>query len=527
MRLSRLHAGLLALLAATAPLASVAAQDAGLGSIDFPTSASPAAAPHFERGVLALHNFWMREARSAFRAAQQAEPAFALAYWGEALTYAHPLWITPDRPAALATLARLAPDSSGRLARARDARERAYLRAVERLFAADDPESGKRAYVLAMADLVAAYPEDDEAAALYAHALHTMLPMPRHAQPEWREVVALLERVFRRNPMHPGAAHYLIHVYDDPELASRGLQAALAYSAIAPASPHALHMPSHIFVQLGRWDDVIAANEAAFAASDAWVRGQGLPLERRDYHALSWLAYGYLQAGRWSRVEALLAELEAVQRETSSSLIQSHLDEMRARYVVETRRCSELPLPPRNPPSAPLGDGNALFAAGFCAAMRADSATVREARLRLDSLSTLEQGSMWGSVTGIMSRELGATLLYRQGQREEAIRQLEALAREEARLGIPSGPPEVLAPVRELLGELLLETGRSDAAAAEFRRALERTPQRTRALLGLARAERGRGADASAEERLARLRAVLHQADPDVLLQLTGWGPRQ
>jgi len=268
------------------------AQEPRLGTIDFPTSAGPAAEAVFVRGVLYLHSFEYASAAEAFRAAQALEPGFALAYWGEAMTYNHPVWNQQDRAAALAALGRLGPTPEARQARAPTGRERGYLAAVERLYG---PEEGKARrdtlYSEAMATLAAAYPDDAEAQAFYALSLLGLSQGDR-VVPTYMRAGAIALALLAQYPDHPGAAHYTIHSFDDPDHAPLGLPAARAYSRIAPGAPHAQHMTTHIFLALGMWNEVVSQNIIAAGPDSAkWTPG----------HYTQWLQYGLLQLGHAAR----------------------------------------------------------------------------------------------------------------------------------------------------------------------------------------------------------------------------------
>jgi tetratricopeptide (TPR) repeat protein len=304
-----------------------------VGKIEFPNSGSSSAQPYFLRGVALLHTFSYDRARTAFQKAERIDPNFALAYWGEALSDRWPQGLSEDTVAALAALNRLAPTTAARAAKAHTARERAYLAAVETLFGMNTlpgdsqiaGNSGLRLridsaritrYTEMMRALHDAYPDDDEAAAFYAHALMNRRNL------EWKDpdqffrtsiaMAAAVEGVFARNPKHPGAAHFLIHAYDDARLAPLGVRAARAFAAIAPAEAHAQHMPSHIFIRYGQWDDVVSSNERAWAISrkDAGT-GSDAPLEY-DWHNASFLQYGYLQQGRWHEAKRLADSANAL-----------------------------------------------------------------------------------------------------------------------------------------------------------------------------------------------------------------------
>ena len=243
-----------------------------LGTVDFPNSGAAAAQEPFLRGIAFLHSFEYTDAAEAFREAQQADPGFALAFWGEALTNTQLLWGVDDPDAAREALGRLAPSPESRLALAGTEFERDLGAAVEAFFANDETTARARAFADSLRALAARDPHP-EAAAFASLAIQMALAEGAYPEAEGvslrEEAIALADRVFRANPDHPGAAHYLIHAYDDPELAPRGLEAARAYASIAPDAEHALHMPSHIFLQVGLWDDTAASNERAWAASRA------------------------------------------------------------------------------------------------------------------------------------------------------------------------------------------------------------------------------------------------------------------
>ena len=278
-------------------------QGGALGRVDFPTSGSPAAQAHFLRGVAALHSFWYEEALEEFRAATAADPSFAMGYWGEAMAHNHPLWAEQDTEAARLALAKIKDES--RLT----PRERAFISAARLLYGDGDKAARDSAYARAMEKVARDFPEDLEAASFYALSLlGTVRPGERGFARQARAGAVALE-VFQKNPHHPGAAHYIIHAFDDPEHAVLALPAARRYAEIAPEAHHARHMPSHIFIQLGMWPEAAASNESAWAASETWVRRKNLSADLRDYHSLHWLTYVYLQQGRYKEAEGQLAVL--------------------------------------------------------------------------------------------------------------------------------------------------------------------------------------------------------------------------
>src|SRR5262249_27211891 len=272
-----------------------------------------------------------------FREAQKIEPGFAMAYWGEAMTFNHPLWMEQDRDAALAALKKLAPTSEVRLVKAPTDREKGYLSPLELLYGDGDKPSRDRDYAEAMRRLHEKYPQDLDAASFYALALLGTTEGKRDYA-TYMKAAAIAEEVFAKNPLHPGAVHYLIHCYDDPVHAPLGMRVARVYAKIAPAAGHALHMPSHIFFASGMWEEAAASNEAAWKASVDRANRKKLGPDNHSYHALFWLEYANLELGRYAEARRDLALMEKDAAASKSTTARSHLAMMRAAYLVETRR---------------------------------------------------------------------------------------------------------------------------------------------------------------------------------------------
>lgn len=482
------HIRWLALLLAWCAAAALA-RPLELGEVDFPTSArSPQAQAHFARGVAALHSFWYPKAREEFRAATRIEPRFAMGYWGEAMTHDHPVWgDKPDTAAARAALAKI--DDSFSVSE----RERAYIDAARLLYS-----DGNKAYAQAMAKLHERYPQDMEAALFYALAL---LGLGNDKQRLRGGEIAL--RVFEERPRHPGAAHYVIHAYDDPQHAPIALPAARRYASIAPDAPHALHMPAHIFLQLGMWREAAESNERAWAAS-----------EKRDLHSLHWLGYIYLQQGRYGEAERLLDAMREVKRNDPYATYTAAL--IAATYLIETeqwQRADEL-----------LGKGNtvaqspAIFARGLAAAMTG-SPQAQEAIETLRSLKPLPGAEKAPYVADIIAAariqaDLVAAAAAAEDKRyPEALERVrEAIAAAE-RTPTPPGPPVLVKPPRELRAEILLQAGRPEAAAQNYAVVLARHKDRARALLGAARAAAAEGRPEEASDLYARLARQWQRAD--------------
>ena len=510
---------ILALIAAH--LHPAAAQEPQLGKINFPTSGPAAAQDHFVRGVLYLHSFEYRSARDEFRTAQELAPGFAMAYWGEAMTRNHPVWNERARGEARAALVRLARTPEERLALAPTERERMYLQAVETLYA-DGPKAQRdTAYMYAMRDLTLRFPEDLEAQAFYALSLLGLNQGVRDFS-SYMKAAAVAEEVFRVNPQHPGGAHYIIHSFDDPIHAPLGLRAAWAYSAIAPAAPHAQHMTSHIFLALGMWDQVVERNETAVALTS---RGPG--------HYTQWLDYGLLQQGRYrDAVDALVVAWSNMPDDPPPAR-RAYLANMRAHYLIDSQRWDdqvrdwEIDLHDASPAARAID----VFALGYSALKLGRRETAGHALRQLAELETEAGGAGNSTATpnaralpGILRLELEALLKLDAGQTEPALLAGRKAVALEDKLPLEFGPPDIVKPTHELLGEMLLGQGRPTEARREFQAALQLAPRRARSLLGLVlAAERSHDVVTAARAR-AQLELVWHAADDDVRAALNAPG---
>jgi tetratricopeptide (TPR) repeat protein len=472
-----------------------------LGTIDFPNSGHAAAQAEFARGVLLLHSFEYGPAAEAFRATQRKDPGFALAYWGEALSCTHPIWNQQDLPAARAVLARLGPDPAARAARAGSHRERMYLEAVEALYGEGSKPARDTLYARAMDRLVAAHPEDDEARAFRALALMGLSQGVRDLPAYVRAGAEALE-LFGRHPDHPGAAHYVIHAFDDPTHAPIALPAARAYSRIAPGAAHAQHMTTHIFLALGMWDEVVSQNVlAAGPDSGRWRPG----------HYTYWLGHGLLQQGRFDEARRHLVRVRNQLGPGGPDGARGYLLAMLADYVVNAERwdAPELGWEVPAPAGWAAARAAALFAAGEAARRRGDRPAAETA---LTALRALNRGSgpgadaaLAGAQVGVIGDELAGLLLVDAGRADEGIALIRAAAGRNESLPVEFGPPSVVKPPWELLGEQLLLAGRAGEAQAAYTRGLEIHPGRFRSLHGLARAAAANGDSAVARRAMALL----------------------
>lgn len=475
-----------------------------VGTVDFPSSATPAAQEEFVRGVAILHSFGFKDAIDAFQKAQALEPDFALAYWGEAMAHNGNPLVTPteqDLPAARKALSKLGRTREERAAKTKTEREKMWMEAVETLYGDGEKDARDWAYADVMETIVARYPEDVEARAFYALAL---LGTVRRAGNDFRQqmkAAAVAEDLFREHPTHPGAAHYIIHAFDDPLHAPLALYAADRFAEIAPDVEHALHMPSHIYVQLGLWDKTVMSNRRAYDASVAWVRSKGLSDTQRDFHALAWMEYGYLQRGELSKAKECIEEIRPLaEREVTTDRIKATLSNMRARYMLETGDWDAYPIPVDELLKGRYaGDLYLLLAAGFKAVNQGDLKTAETIERRLAELEGQETAGLksyfQGQVTledlkvstTVAQRELAALIRLVKGEHQEAVRLMEEAMAKEKGMHPAYGPPEPIVPPFELYGYVLLESGRADEALTVFEEMLVRMPNRALAILGAAR----------------------------------------
>ena len=503
----------------------VTAQDHGhahpapdsVGTVHFATSCRPEAAPQFDRAVALLHSFEFRAAIDGFGQVLAADSSCAMAYWGVALSR----WSNPmsagNRAAPALAEGRRAADAAARLAPGASERERGYVAAVARLYADYehvDQRTRVADYERAMAALAERYPDDTEAQIFHAIALVAVAPPTDKSYANQRRAGAILERLWAAQPNHPGLAHYIIHSYDVPALAPMAAEAARRYAAIAPAAAHALHMPSHTFTRLGRWQESIDANtRSAQAATRTAAIAEVL-------HASDYLEYAYLQMRRDSAARSVVDGLPALAARFDPAAVTGAapgsagvfaLAAIPARYALERRAWPEAASLAPRASAYPYADAMTWFARGLGAA---HLGRLPEARAAVDSLAVMHarlgmQGeAYWAEQVAIQRLGVQAWLDFAEGRRADALAHMgEAAAREDAteKNAVTPGP---LAPARELLGDLLMELGRPADALAEYRRTLAGEPRRFRALEGARRAASAAGDAAAAARYAAELAAL-------------------
>jgi hypothetical protein len=522
------------LFTASALALASAGQDSGhshgprLGKVSFEATCNADAGVLLQRGLGWLHSFEYEQAARSFAEAATADPSCGIAHWGVAMSYYHPLWAPPSAAELEKGRAAIA---NARQAGARSERERAYIAAIETFYRDSDRLDHKTrvlAYSAAMEQLHKRYPQDREAAVFYALSLIAAGTMDKDPGFEREKTAgAILNEVLALEPDHPGVAHYLIHSFDYPPLAELALPAARRYASIAPDSPHAQHMPSHIFVRLGLWDEAIKSNIASEAASRAYARANGLADSSSErLHAMDYLAYAYLQTGQDRAADQVVADLNAINRADPPILSVAYAaTAIPARLLLERRlwrEAASLDLRENVRGLAPLADfkwaeAHIYFARAVGAARGGNAAAAREEVAKLKEIEqslTISPGSYdWRTQVSIERQIAEAWLAHASGRQEESVRLMRAAADLDDVTEKHPVTPGAILPAREQLGELLLELGRPAEALTEYESSLKRAPRRLAGLYGAARAAKLVGNQAKAQSLYAAMVELTKNGD--------------
>ncbi|MFZ3376191.1 MAG: hypothetical protein WA183_11620 [Chthoniobacterales bacterium] len=489
-----------------------------LGKVNFPVSCDEGLQLQFNRAVAMLHSFWYEKANEEFAAMAQKDPACAMAYWGIAMTLYHPIWEAPG-PAALKQGSEAV--AKAKLAAPKTERERDYISAIETFYKDSDKldhYTRALAYEKAMEQLHARYPDDREAAIFYALALQGSASPGDKTYSNHKKAGAILERILPDQPDHPGVAHYIIHAYDFPPLAARALHAARSYAKIAPDSPHALHMPSHIFTRLGLWQESIESNLASEAAALKY-NAPGNVLHAQDY-----LVYAYLQEAQDRAAKKVIDTAPPPVKDDPQYFNALYATgTMSPRYAVERHRWAEaaaLTVPPNTFPGGRYAwaEANIHFARALGASHTGDIDSARKEVQQLGSLrDTLVQSNekYWADQVDIQREIATAWLTLAEGKHEEALRQMHHAADHEDSTDKHPVTPGMILPARELLGEMLLELKQPAQAFVEFEGTLRTAPNRYNALSGAARAAKLSGNNEKAKSYYTKLLGICDHADGD------------
>ena len=520
-------AAMAALVTAGSGLAQTAStQGEKLGQVRFPTSCSTAVQPQFDRAVALLHSFWFGEAIKGFQAVAQADPSCGIAHWGAAVT-----WL--GNPLGGPPVARGLQEGSAAVARAKAAggktqREQDYIAAIEAFYKDHDKVDHRTravAYEKAMEALAQRYPQDREASIFYALALNITLNPADKTYANQLKAAGILEKVFAEQPDHPGVAHYLIHSYDFPPIAQKGLAAARRYATIAPSAPHALHMPSHIFTRVGYWQESIDTNRASADAAKYELRQANL--EAGSYnalHAMDYIVYAALQLAKDKEAQAVLDEVRGVQKIDSEQFAAAFaFAAIPARYALERRRWAEAAELDLHPPSLswsrfPQAESIHRFARGLGAARGGNVASAKRDLASLEALRdamTAAKNAYWANQAEIQRLAVAGWVARAEGRNDEAVALLrQAADREDATEKHPVTPGSIQ-PAREMLAELLLDLTQPAAALKEFEASSRTDPNRLHGLAGAARAAEMAGDRAKARTYYTQLVELTKTADSE------------
>ena len=482
-----------------------------LGKVAFEVSCSKAAQAQFNRAMLYQHSFWYRASQKAFEEVLKTDPACSMAHWGVALSL---LWNPHVPPPAKNLGEGAAALEKAKASPPKSQRERDYVAALGEMYKDHDKVDHRTRmtnYTAAMEKLAAAHPKDDEAQIYYALALNTSASPADKTFASQLKGAAILEKIWKRQPQHPGVAHYLIHLYDYPPIAAKGLDAARRYAKVAPDAPHALHMPSHIFTRVGYWKDSIASNSRS-----AQVARESKELHDQ-LHAMDYLVYAHLQLGQEKQAKAVLDDMKAVTGYTENFFVGPFaIAASPARYAVERNAWSEAAALDVKPNPAAQVVAMTHYARALGAAKTGNLAAAKAEIAKLDELhKTLveKKDAYWTGQVDIQRQVAVAWVLQAEGKTDEALKALAAAADAEDKTDKHPVTPGPLAPARELYANLLLERGQAREALAAYEATLKKEPNRLLAYVGAARAAEKSGDKAKARQHYAKVVELAAGAD--------------
>jgi tetratricopeptide (TPR) repeat protein len=500
-----LGALLVVLCAAALPVPALA-QAEKLGKVAFPTSCDPKVQAQFERGVAMLHSYWFIEARKVFDAVLQADPACTMVYWGLAVNYLGNSLAGP--PSAKDVTAASEAIQKARVQAARTPRERDWIEAIATYYRDHDTEPVNArlgAYTRAMEQMTQRYPTDFEAWVYYALTLQASASKSDKTYAAQLKSAEILERLFKQNPEHPGVAHYLVHAYDYPPLADKGIRIAGLYARLAPAAPHARHMPSHIYSMVGMWEDSISSNRSA------------LEVQPDYHHATDFMVYAHLQLAQDARAKALIDPVAALSRGDYPNLPTfTAVAVIPARYPLERGDWAGAAALPVASTGRAMADSLVRFARGLGMARSGDLAGAKaEVQAMGDLRTALEKSgqSYWAGRTEEQMLAVSAWVALAEGPRDQALKLMRAAADGEDGSVKHVAMENRLYPMRELLGDLLLQTGQAAPALREYEASLKENPNRFRGLHGAARAAEAAGDRSKATAYYEKLVALASKAD--------------
>lgn len=526
--------------------ANLQAQTLRLGKVSFPNSGKPEAQEAFLDGLAALHCFWYGKAAEKFREAEKADPEFALAYWGEAMTFNHDFPNEVNLEQGRSVLNKLGKTAEEREAKGRTEIEKTLIRSLDYRYGDGTQKERNEKYIAILKQLYEKNRNNIEVVTFYALSILGTAPLSDPGFRQHLQSAKIMEDYLKNAGaealQHPGLLHYLIHAYDNSQYAKKGLKYADLYAAVSPDSAHALHMPSHIFLQMGLWDKVVKQNEDAYQISVKWAKADHLGYEAYDYHSYYWLFYGYLQQRRMKDAKAILTSLSEISKLEPTVRSLGHYEMMKARFVLEQEQwdsqfdfssnMEELDkqlntglhagcatnLPERSRVTS-------FFTLGIRAA-KAGKQEVEERVLqyleRLKEEYRNEDYEVNKRIINISKLAISGISQMTRGFTQRGLQLLKMGAEDEQRLGAPSGFPSPAKPAGEIYAEALLEANRPKEALEWFHKSLERTPNRTAALTGALQASQKLKDKKSEIYYRGVLQIVLSSADPEIRVRILG-----
>jgi tetratricopeptide (TPR) repeat protein len=481
-----------------------------LGEIDFTVTGKAEAQPAFKKGLLFLHSFEYDDAAEAFAEARKLDPGFVMAYWGEAMTYNHPLWREQDYKQGNIILNQLAATPQERMAKAATELEKDFIGGVNILYGKGNKTERDSSYAAYLQSLYQKYPGNNEVTAFYSLSLIGWGMVNRNT-PMFEKAADIAKEVLANNPKHPGALHYVIHAYDDPDHAATALATADKYAIVAPDAGHALHMPTHTYLALGLWDKVISSNEVSWAAEKQRKERKKLDNNALGYHSYHWLEYGYLQKGNKEKALAMVDSMKKFCSELPSAAARAHMIYLKATYLAET---GEYTSDVTNI-SFPINDLNILtrardyFVRGMNAYHKKDAATLEKIIQQTAGERLIEQQKVSGNglrvcgninrsmptqsdleKTEVMELQLKAMQAWMKKDMNTTNQLLKKATDLETASSYAYGPPTVVKPSFEMYGEWLLEVNKPAEALQQFELSLKAAPNKTLSLKGKEEAEK-------------------------------------
>lgn len=475
-----------------------------LGDISFTVTGKDEAQPAFKKAVLLLHSFEYVDAAEEFQKVRKTDPDFVMAYWGEAMSYNHPLWQEQDFDKGNEVLGALAPTAEERIMKAKTALEKDFMAGVNILFGKGNKTERDSSYAMYMESLYKKYPGNDEVAAFYSLALNGWGTTEKEISILEKAAVVGNE-ILQRNPQHPGAQHYIIHALDNPQHAAQALATADKYAKTAPDAGHALHMPTHTYLALGFWDKVISSNEVSWAAEWARKKRKNLDNDALGYHSYHWLLYGYLQLDHREKARPMVDSMKKYSSEKQSPRARAHMILVKTTYLAETNDYSKeiMDIPIRQNDLNIVTRSKNYFANGMSEYRHGNAAELDKVILQLAGERLVETskaadkgirlcgnvGRSMATLTDLQESEamemqlraMRAWLTKDAAATEKYLQQAAAL---QTSAGYSYGPPAIAKPTFEMYGEWLLETGRAKEALAQFETSLRYAPNKLLSLKG-------------------------------------------